>query len=120
MVGQWVTLQIIDIPSGSGILIHPEDHRHQFLIRKMMTEQRRKYDIRPPFVKNDLTIIRMYPIRISITPSGPGYRNAMRITVYADHFQFNTPPATESAQHPQVIPAAAANLTDPYSLTATQ
>ena len=120
MVGQRVTLQIIDIPSGGGILIHPADHRHQFLIRKMVTEQRRKNDIRPPFVKNDLTIIRMYPFRISFTPFGPGHRNTMRIAVYADHFQFNTPPAAVSVQHPQVIPAAATDLADPYALTAAQ
>ena len=119
MPGQRVSLQVVDKPAHGGMTIHPLKLGNQFFIGEVMTEQRRKKDIRFPFFEGYLAVIGVDPCRIIIRPSPAGDFQAVCIAVDAGYAHFDVPSPAPPAQDPQVIPAPASDLAKVDPLPAT-
>src|ERR1700754_2214766 len=107
-----MTMKVIDEPSGTGMLLHPPQHKDQLLIGEMMTEQGGEKDIRLSLVKLHVPVIRMDPVSISFFPSLLCHSYTKRIAIDARYCQVNTLLFAPPAQPPQVVPATTANLTN--------
>jgi hypothetical protein len=110
-----MTMQVIDKPSYPGMILHPAQHKDQFVIGEMMAEQGWEKDIGLSVVKLYVPVIWMDPMSISFFPSFFCHPDTKRIIIDTRYFQVNTPLPAPPAQYPQVISATAANLTNGYA-----
>ena len=119
MPGQRVSLQVVDKPADGGVFVHPLQLGNQLFIGEVMTEQRRKKDIRFPFFEGYLAVIGVDPCCIVLRPPTAGHFQAVRIAVDAGYAHFDAPSPAPTAQYPQVIPAPTSDLTKVDTLAAT-
>src|ERR1700722_7023590 len=117
MVRHRMAVQIVDIPAGRAIVFHPADHRYQFCIREMVTEQRRKDDVRLPALEQHLPVVGGYPLCLSVLPFFAGFLDAWRVYIPSYDFCVDPMAPAIAAQYPEVVSASAADLAYPDAVS---
>ena len=111
VIGKGMPLEIIDKETRLGMISHPLQHLHQFLIREMMTEQRGKNNIGFYLLEIHRTVVGEEQGGICAGQFFAGDGDTMRIIIDPREFHRDALSVAVPENGRQIIAAAATDLT---------